>query len=64
MSHTAVRCKRCKRGFDRKLEECPGCGQLSPHGRRMLVIKWIAILVFLVSVASIAGTFLQFSGGH
>lgn len=56
MQLTVSHCKYCGSDFEANQERCPSCGKTSPHGRRNLLLKWIAVLIFLIALALIAYT--------
>ena len=58
MALNVVRCKYCQNDFQGDLETCPHCRRRSPHGRRNLLLKWIALLVFLIVLAFVIYLFL------
>jgi len=46
-------CKRCGEYFLSDAEHCPNCNKLSPVGRRHLLLKLLAVLIFLMGIALI-----------
>jgi len=64
MSWSVIHCKRCINAFPGNLEECPACGCTSPHGRRNLLLKWVAFLAFLAAVAVVSYAFARTRHGY
>jgi len=54
MALTVDYCKRCDSTYESEMEHCPSCGGRSPHGWRNLLLKWVAVLIFLMVLAFIA----------
>jgi hypothetical protein len=59
MSWSVIHCKCCGNAFPGNLEKCAACGCTSPHGRRNILLKWVAILVFLAALAYVAYAFTK-----
>jgi RNA polymerase subunit RPABC4/transcription elongation factor Spt4 len=53
---TVSHCKYCGSFFEGNQERCPTCGKRGPQGRRNLLLKWIAVLIFLVALGVTAYT--------
>jgi RNA polymerase subunit RPABC4/transcription elongation factor Spt4 len=64
MHLTVSRCKGCGTVFEGSFENCPHCGKLSPHGRSNLLIKWIAILIFLLAIGVTSYLLMHVPGEH
>ena len=62
MSLTAVCCKHCENVFRGNLDYCPFCGEKSRPGRRDLLLKWGAVLVFLIVLAIIGYAYFHSQG--
>jgi len=63
MPLSAAYCKHCHNVFQADLEYCPFCGKKSPHGSRNQLLKWVAVLVFLMVLAFISYTLLHSPNG-
>lgn len=63
MSLSIIRCKHCQNDFQSDLENCPHCRKRSPLGRRILFLKWIAVVIFLLVLAYIVHMVLVSQGG-
>ena len=63
MSSTSNRCNQCNASVPINFDTCPNCGSPSPHARRSLLIKGIAILIVIIGITFIVSKIIYSPGG-
>jgi hypothetical protein len=64
MSLNVTHCKRCKIDFESHEDRCPSCGVRTEQGLHNLRVKWMAVLFFLIALASIAYAWSRMQHGE